>query len=170
LVSRARRRWPPPSPVGDGAQLSLHVMKSMNQTAPSANSRMTSASPISPTILMAAPTPRQNECRGTAVPPVHCYLDNGHRIRARCWWQVPARRGSAGRGAYIAPAAGITSRLSANVRHAMLKTPRPEIPPGPFCPSPVACGQPALRDVPLPELLVPKILWFLSHLEGRSQG
>jgi hypothetical protein len=93
--------WPPPSPVGDGAQLSRHVMKSMNQTPPSANSRMTSASPISPTILMAAPTPRQNECRGTAVPPVHCYLDNGHRIRARCWWQVPARRRqSAGRGAW----------------------------------------------------------------------
>src|SRR4029077_20479823 len=64
LVSRARRRWPPPNPVGDGAQLSLHVMKSMNQTAPSANSRMTSASPISPTILMAAPTPRQERMPG----------------------------------------------------------------------------------------------------------
>jgi hypothetical protein len=39
-------------------------MKSMNQIAPSANSRMTSASPISPTILMAAPIPRQERMPG----------------------------------------------------------------------------------------------------------
>src|SRR4029077_14737016 len=103
LVSRARRRWPPPNPVGDGAQLSLHVMKSRNQTAPSANSRMTSASPISPTILMAAPTPRQNECRGSAVPPVHCYLDNGHRIRARCWSRPVVSTGGGSGRHYCAP-------------------------------------------------------------------